>query len=141
MKPEAATAVVELLMMGGRTPETWWAVNKRQDNKLENCCIWLVIYLNCTMMHGLTNLKYYLQVSLDCITLPANRITDTNSVHITDKIHEADPLLYEANRHQLTKKCRAIYKTKNLIPLLTTACHRQPGKSHLHFHTLCVLTL
>jgi hypothetical protein len=33
------------------------AVNKRQDNKLEKCCIWLVIYLNCTMMHGLTNLK------------------------------------------------------------------------------------
>ena len=31
--------------MGGRTPETCWAVNKRQDNKLENCCIWLVIYL------------------------------------------------------------------------------------------------
>jgi hypothetical protein len=24
---------------------------------MENCCIWLVIYLNCTMMHGLTNLK------------------------------------------------------------------------------------
>jgi hypothetical protein len=32
--------------MGGKTPETCWAVNKRQDNKLENCCIWLVIYLN-----------------------------------------------------------------------------------------------
>jgi hypothetical protein len=46
LKPEAATAVTELLMMGGRTPETCWAVNKRQDNKLENCCIWLVIYLN-----------------------------------------------------------------------------------------------
>ena len=45
-KPEAATAVIELLMMGGKTPETCWAVNKRQDNKLENCCIWLVIYLN-----------------------------------------------------------------------------------------------
>jgi hypothetical protein len=44
-------------MMGGRTPETSWAVNKRQDNTLENFCIWLVIYLNCTMMHGLTNLK------------------------------------------------------------------------------------
>ena len=42
VKPEAATAVIELLMMGGRTPETR-AVNKRQDNKLENCCIWLVI--------------------------------------------------------------------------------------------------
>jgi len=59
VKPEAATAVVELLMMGGRTPETCWTVNKRQDNKLENCCSWLVIYLNCTMMHRLTNLKCF----------------------------------------------------------------------------------
>jgi hypothetical protein len=46
VKPEAATAVIELMMMGGKTPETCWAVNKRQDNKLENCCIWLVIYLD-----------------------------------------------------------------------------------------------
>ena len=59
VKPEAATAVIELLMMGGRTPETCWAVNKRQDNKLKNCWIRLVIYLNCTvMMHGLTNFKF-----------------------------------------------------------------------------------
>ena len=58
--PEAATAVIELLMMGGKTPEIFWAVNKRQDNKLKNCCIRLVIYLNCTMMHGLTNLKFYI---------------------------------------------------------------------------------
>jgi hypothetical protein len=35
VKPEAATAVDELLMMGVRTPKTFWAVNKRQDNKLE----------------------------------------------------------------------------------------------------------
>jgi hypothetical protein len=33
VKPEAATAVVELLMMGGKTPETCLSVNKRQDNK------------------------------------------------------------------------------------------------------------
>jgi len=57
VKAEAATAVVELLVMGGRTPETCWAVNKRHDKKLKNCCIWLVIYLNCTMVHGHTNLK------------------------------------------------------------------------------------
>ena len=56
VKPEAATAIIELMVMSGKTPETCWAVNKRQDNKLENCCIWLVIYLNCTMMYGLTNL-------------------------------------------------------------------------------------
>jgi len=57
VKPEATTAVTDLLMMDGRTLGTRWAVSKRQDNILENCCIWLVIYLNCTMMHRLTNLK------------------------------------------------------------------------------------
>jgi hypothetical protein len=25
-------------MMGGKTTETCWAVNKRQENKLKNCC-------------------------------------------------------------------------------------------------------
>jgi hypothetical protein len=35
VKLEAATAVTDLLMMGGETPETC-VVNKRQDNKLEN---------------------------------------------------------------------------------------------------------
>ena len=46
VKAEAATAVIEFLMMGGRTPETCWAVHKRQDNRLENFWICLVIYLN-----------------------------------------------------------------------------------------------
>jgi hypothetical protein len=46
VKPEAATAVIELLMMGGKTPETCSAVSKRQDNKLKNCYIKLVNYLN-----------------------------------------------------------------------------------------------
>ena len=45
VKPDVATAVIDLLMMGGKTPETRWAVNKRQDNKLKNCCIWLVNYV------------------------------------------------------------------------------------------------
>jgi len=59
-KTEAPTAVIELLMMGGKMPGTCWAVNKHQDNKLKICCIRLVIYLNCAMMHGLTNLKFYI---------------------------------------------------------------------------------
>jgi hypothetical protein len=42
VKPEAATAVVELLMMGVRTRDTCWAVHKRQVINLRNCCIWLV---------------------------------------------------------------------------------------------------
>jgi len=56
VKAEAATAVIELLMMGGKTPETRWALNKCQDNKMKNCYNWLVIYLNCTMMRGHTKL-------------------------------------------------------------------------------------
>ena len=59
IKPDAATAVIELLMMGGKTPETCWAVNKRQDNKLENYCIWLVIYLSITL-YMLIWYKWYL---------------------------------------------------------------------------------
>ena len=39
VKPKAATAVVELLMMGVRTPETCWAVHKRQVINLRYCCI------------------------------------------------------------------------------------------------------
>jgi hypothetical protein len=46
VKPVAATAVIALLMIGGKTPETCWAVNKCQNNKLKICCIRLVIYLN-----------------------------------------------------------------------------------------------
>jgi hypothetical protein len=44
VKPEAATAVVDLLMMGVRMPETCWAVctSKLQTINLRNFCIWLV---------------------------------------------------------------------------------------------------
>jgi hypothetical protein len=41
-KPEAATAVVELLIMNMRMPETCWAVFKRQAINLSSCCIWLI---------------------------------------------------------------------------------------------------
>jgi len=39
VKPEAAIAVDELLMMGVRTPKTCWAVHIRQVINLRNCCI------------------------------------------------------------------------------------------------------
>jgi hypothetical protein len=42
VKSEAATAVVEILMMGMRMLETCSAVLKRQVINLKNCCIWLV---------------------------------------------------------------------------------------------------
>jgi hypothetical protein len=39
VKPEAVTAVVELLMMGMRTPKTCSAIHKYQVINLRNCCI------------------------------------------------------------------------------------------------------
>jgi len=42
VKPEAATAVIELLRMGVRTPETCRAVHKRQVINLRNFCIQVV---------------------------------------------------------------------------------------------------
>jgi len=48
VKPEAATAVIELLIMGGETPETCWAVNRRQDNKLKIVAWgWWFIWIKC----------------------------------------------------------------------------------------------
>jgi hypothetical protein len=34
VKPEVVTAVIEILMMGGKTPKTCWALNKRQDKRM-----------------------------------------------------------------------------------------------------------
>jgi len=41
-KPEAATAVYKLLMMGKKMPETCWAVFERRAINLRDWCIWLV---------------------------------------------------------------------------------------------------
>jgi len=49
VKPEAAAAVTELLAMGGTKPETCWAVNVRIID-WRNCCLRLVIYLNCRII-------------------------------------------------------------------------------------------
>ena len=84
VKPEAATAVTELLMMGGETPETCWTVNKRQDNKLENCCIWLVIYLNWKGVPPYRN--NLLSSSSQYIHLKSRKITYSMSHHTTDTL-------------------------------------------------------
>ena len=57
-KPEAATAVDELLVIGMRIPEICWAVFKRQIINLRNCCIWLVDSFEYMIMHGLTIPKF-----------------------------------------------------------------------------------
>jgi len=47
-KPEAATAVYKLLMMGMRMPETCWAVFKQWATYLKDWCIWLVDLFECS---------------------------------------------------------------------------------------------
>jgi hypothetical protein len=44
-KPEAATVVYKLLMMGMRMPETCWAIFKRRAINLRDWCIWLVWFI------------------------------------------------------------------------------------------------
>jgi len=64
-KPEAATAVDRLLMMGMRMLETCWAVFKRQVINLRSFCIWLVDSVESMMMHGLAipkNTYFYVQI-------------------------------------------------------------------------------
>jgi len=57
VKPEAATAVVELLTMGVRMPETCWAVHKRQVITWEVVASSWLIYLNCPF-HWILYRKY-----------------------------------------------------------------------------------
>jgi hypothetical protein len=99
VKPEAATAVTELLMKRGETPETCGAVNKRQDNKVENYCIWFVIYLN---QEGVPTFRNnLLSSSSQYIPLKRRKITYSKSYHTTDTLafsgvaSEISQLLFE----------------------------------------------
>jgi hypothetical protein len=111
VKTEAATAVIELQMMGGKTPETCWAVNKRQDNKLKSCCIWLVIHLNCTMMHGLTNLKLYHLFAPKCIFLQAVILRNAlnNSDEYSDAVPPVTSLLFNTATGHISKSHKGTY--------------------------------
>ena len=57
-KPEVATAVYKLLIMGKRMPETCGAVFERRAINQRDWCIWLVDLFEYMMMHGHTNPKF-----------------------------------------------------------------------------------
>jgi len=107
VKPEAATAVIELLMMGGRMPETCWPVNKRQDNKLENCCIWLVIYLNWNKLLSVCLSLTVLEVTLLC-ALGGN-------------------ILYHRRRGMILAIIRRLYATRNYALMMMVYAGRREG--------------
>jgi len=56
---------------------------------VENCFIWLVIYLDCTTMHGLANLKHILtshttnliKLVSECYTFRYYRRSSGNKIH------------------------------------------------------------
>jgi hypothetical protein len=68
-KPETATAVYKLLMIGMNIPETCWSVFKRQAINLRDWCSWLVDLFEYMMMHGLTNHKRLILFSITSSTL------------------------------------------------------------------------
>ena len=78
-KPEAATAVDKLLMMGMRMPETCWAVFKRQTINLR-ASGWL-IYLNIWWCTDLQTLNILLDFPCSFSVPPGSRwgITSTSS--------------------------------------------------------------
>jgi len=59
--------------MGVRTPETCWAVHKRQTWEIV-ASSWL-IYLNCVMMHGLANFRFVTFVRLSICPHGTTRIS------------------------------------------------------------------
>jgi hypothetical protein len=107
VKTEAATAVVELLMMGVRTPETCWAVHKRQVINLRNFCnligwfIWNVWW--CRDWQTLNILLTYLFTYL---LTPRSKVP-----------------LKKLTGCQLFKKFLAIHRTQSFITSFTTARH------------------
>ena len=68
-KPEAATAVDKLLMMGMRMPEICWAVFKRQAINLRDWCIWLVDLFEDIQVWWLTLLRQPQEFCEECNVL------------------------------------------------------------------------
>ena len=89
VKPEAATAVIELLIMDGKTSETCWAVNKRQDNKLEK------------LLHQVGDL-FELNVKLRCQKLRA----EDNVLFVTKIMQQINGYIYQV---QSTRVCALLF--------------------------------
>jgi hypothetical protein len=92
LKPEAATAVVELLMVGVRTPETCWAVHKRQVINLGFVVPWIFKYsikhpTRCT-------------INLICIAL-SRRHRSTCFGHCSAHHQEPPPTAFAASGYRM----------------------------------------
>ena len=89
-KPEAATTVDKLLMMGKRMPETCWDVFKWQAINLRGWCIWLVDLFEYMTMHGLTNPKFNLVVYYsETVILDCNHVRDTHQLNKIQGSHKS----------------------------------------------------
>ena len=86
VKPEAATAVVEHLMMGVRTPETCWAVHKRRVINLRNCCIWLVDLFEFEIGLLLIFRKLSRDNVLNCVQEESGCLSSNYKLHKTENV-------------------------------------------------------
>jgi hypothetical protein len=75
-KPEVATAVYKLLMMGMRMPETCWAVFKRRAINLRDWCIWLFdLFESKTLDFVLAICKIYFGIAKSHVTVSRLRLS------------------------------------------------------------------
>jgi hypothetical protein len=121
VKPDAATAVIELLMMDWKTPEICWSLNKRRDNKLENCYIWLVIYLNHT-----SNLIEILSAYLDLRDLRVSRRYGRCMDSWVER-DERTHLLYQTLRSNANAFTKALLLPLSCAVYIQSQTHDHPG--------------
>ena len=81
LKPEAAITVFELLMMGGVSPETCWAIKKHWNNKcyykVASCwfCLWDLYYNAWIHEHQVNWILKWIEFQI-ILTLPLNFFVD-----------------------------------------------------------------
>jgi len=117
--------------VGGRTDRhdetNRRAVNKRQDNKLKNCCIWLVMYLNLNNRRSSRLMQSRLKksVSTGCMVVcDGNILTYLLAYLLTYLLTQCSRVLLEKlTALQLVKKFPAFYETRRFITALTTVRH------------------
>jgi hypothetical protein len=141
-KPEAATAVYKLLMMGKRMPETCWAVFERRAINLRDWCIWLVHSFECMMMHGVTHPKFIFSlfhaeqpvstqlIDYACFLLPY--IFSCNTYNMNTGPHTVHVLanLQSGRRRFVKSRCPNWSVTSSHLPESDTVTREMPLHSH-----------
>ena len=123
-------------MMGIRTPEICWNVNKHQVINWKFVASGWLIYLNCMIMHGLTNFKFRNRFDTCAQTLLRNRL------QATSRVDDAGSTWHGAELPQFLTYL-SLNKINPLNPELNPICYLLTLLAHhfLHFNRIMVKSL